>query len=118
MQHACVTALRLPDSYYRKLALDYDERRRLLYRGLLNAGFVCTLPEGAYYIMAALPGLRGDDTDIARALIRECGVAAVPGSSFYHDGGGTQLRFTFSKQLETLREACRRLEGGIGSLYG
>jgi len=117
LQHACVTALRLPDSYYRELARDYDERRRLLYSGLSNAGFVCTLPEGAYYILASIPGLRRDDTDIARALIRECGVAAVPGSSFYHDGSSMQLRFTFSKQLETLREACRRLESGIGSLY-
>jgi aspartate/methionine/tyrosine aminotransferase len=34
----------------------------------------------------------------------------VPGSSFYHEGGGTKLRFTFSKKDETLREACRRLE--------
>jgi aminotransferase len=37
-------------------------------------------------------------------------VAAVPGSSFYHEGGETKLRFTFSKKDETLAEACRRLE--------
>ncbi len=117
LQHACVTALGLPDSYYRELARDYDTRRILLYKGLKDAGFACTLPEGAYYIMASLPGLKGNDTDIARALIRKCGVAAVPGSSFYHGRGSQQLRFTFSKQLETLKEACRRLEEGIGSLY-
>ncbi len=50
------------------------------------------------------------DTAFARHLVERAGVAAVPGSSFYHDGGDTKLRFTFSKKDETLAEACRRLE--------
>jgi aminotransferase len=51
-----------------------------------------------------------EDTEFARFLIEKIGVAAVPGSSFYHTGGQTKLRFTFSKKDETLLEACRRLE--------
>ena len=50
------------------------------------------------------------DVAFARHLIEAVGVAAVPGSSFYHKGGETKLRFTFSKKDETLHEACRRLE--------
>ena len=50
------------------------------------------------------------DVAFARHLIETVGVAAVPGSSFCHDGGATKLRFTFSKKDETLHEACRRLE--------
>jgi aminotransferase len=50
------------------------------------------------------------DTAFARHLVETAGVAAVPGSSFYHTGGETKLRFTFSKRDETLTEACRRLE--------
>jgi aminotransferase len=50
------------------------------------------------------------DTEFARYLVEKAGVAAVPGSSFYHEGGKTKLRFTFSKKDETLVEACRRLE--------
>ena len=50
------------------------------------------------------------DTEFGRFLIEKIGVAAVPGSSFYHEGGETKLRFTFSKKDGTLEEACRRLE--------
>lgn len=110
LQHACVAALRLPESYYRELALDYDRKRKILYNGLRKAGFSCTLPEGAYYIFTDIAEYGMNDVEFARRLVETAGVAAVPGSSFYHEGGETKLRFTFSKKDETLHEACRRLE--------
>ncbi len=110
LQHACVTALRLPEFYYRDLAASYDRKRRILYNGLKRAGFSCQLPQGAYYIFTDIAGFGMSDTDFARRLVEKAGVAAVPGSSFYHEGGETKLRFTFSKKDETLIEACRRLE--------
>jgi len=109
LQHACVTALDLPESYYRELACDYDRKRKILYNDLKNAGFSCELPEGAYYIFTDIAGFGMDDVTFARHLVEKTGVAAVPGSSFYHGGGETKLRFTFSKKDETLHEACRRL---------
>jgi L-glutamine---4-(methylsulfanyl)-2-oxobutanoate aminotransferase len=110
LQRACVAALALPESYYRKLAAEYDRKRRILFNGLRKAGFACQLPEGAYYIFTDIAGFGMTDTAFARFLVEKCGVAAVPGSSFYHEGGTTKLRFTFSKKDETLAEACRRLE--------
>jgi aminotransferase len=110
LQHACVAALRLPESYYRELAREYDRKRHILFDGLRNAGFACELPEGAYYIFTDIAGFGMNDTEFARHLVEKAGVAAVPGSSFYHEGGKTKLRFTFSKKDETLVEACRRLE--------
>ncbi|MGD0079806.1 MAG: aminotransferase class I/II-fold pyridoxal phosphate-dependent enzyme [Methanoregula sp.] len=110
LQRACVAALMLPESYYVGLAQDYDRRRRILFDGLRNAGFSCQLPEGAYYIFTDITGFGMTDTEFARFLIGKIGVAAVPGSSFYHEGGETKLRFTFSKKDGTLEEACRRLE--------
>jgi len=110
LQQACVAALRLPESYYRGLAGDYDRKRKILFNGLRNAGFSCTLPEGAYYIFTDITGSGMTDVAFARKLVETAGVAAVPGSSFYHEGGETKLRFTFSKKDETLLEACRRLE--------
>ena len=68
------------------------------------------MPEGAYYIFTDISGFGMTDTGFARYLVEKAGVAAVPGSSFYHTGGQTKLRFTFSKKDETLVEACRRLE--------
>jgi aminotransferase len=52
-----------------------------------------------------------DDVEFARYLVREVGVAAVPGSSFYRHAelGCTKLRFCFCKKEETMREADHRL---------
>ena len=110
LQHACVAALKLPESYYLELAREYDRKRRILFEGLRKAGFSCELPEGAYYIFTDITGFGMKDTEFARYLVEKAGVAAVPGSSFYHEGGETKLRFTFSKKDETLHEACRCLE--------
>ncbi len=112
LQHACVTALRFPEAYYEELASMYDRKRKLLYNALIKAGFKCSLPEGAYYILADIPeGTGMDDTAFARYMVGEIGVAAVPGSSFYRsEAGKHKIRFTFSKKDETLMEAARRLE--------
>lgn len=105
-------ALRLPQSYYETLAADYAARRDRLYRALVAAGFDAYLPRGAYYIMTDI-GRFGfpDDVAFATYLVREVGVAVVPGSSFYHDPrkGRTQVRFCFCKTDETLDLAARRL---------
>jgi aminotransferase len=52
-----------------------------------------------------------DDVAFARRLVRDPGVAAVPGSSFYSEPvlGQTKLRFAFPKRLETLAAAAERL---------
>jgi aspartate/methionine/tyrosine aminotransferase len=112
-QEAGAVALRLPDSYYTRLAADYLERRDLMLQILAMAGLQpATTPAGAYYIMtdASVLGL-GDDTAAARTLTRTVGVAAVPGSSFYSrpELGSSKIRFSYSKRLATLREAGRRL---------
>ncbi len=112
LQHACVTALGFPDSYYEELVRMYDGKRQLLYKALIKAGFKCRMPEGAYYILADIPDGTGmDDMAFAKYMVGEVGVAAVPGSSFYKsEAGKHKLRFTFSKKDETLMEAARRLE--------
>ncbi|MFA7304930.1 MAG: aminotransferase class I/II-fold pyridoxal phosphate-dependent enzyme [Methanoregula sp.] len=109
LQRACVAALALPETYYRDLAAEYDRKRKILFNGLQRAGFACQLPEGAYYIFTDIADFGMSDTEFARFLVEKIGVAAVPGSSFYHDGGETKLRFTFSKKDETLLDACDRL---------
>ena len=117
LQEAGAVALRLPDAYYRQLAADYTERRDLMLQILSAAGLRPVTPAGAYYILTDSSALAlGDDTAAARALVREAGVAAVPGSSFYSrpELGRSKLRFSYSKKLETLREAGRRLAAFSG----
>lgn len=112
LQHACVTALQMPDSYYSDLVRMYDGKRKFLHKALNDAGLKCKMPDGAYYILADIPDGTGmDDMEFAKHLVSEVGVASVPGSSFYNsDAGRSKLRFTFSKREETLIEAAKRLE--------
>ena len=112
LQAAGAAALGLPDSHYVELAARYQRRRDLLLDILARHRFECYRPAGAYYVMTDLAAFGAtDDVEFARDLVREVGVAAVPGSSFYRsaDLGRTKLRFCFCKQDATLREADRRL---------
>ena len=112
LQEAAVVALGLSEDYHRQLAADYRKRRDVLLPALEQAGFSCFKPDGAYYIMTDISGFGfSDDTAFARHLIETVGVAAVPGSSFYHrpEDGARKLRFTFCKREETLRDAAERL---------
>jgi aspartate/methionine/tyrosine aminotransferase len=112
LQAAGAVALGLPDEYYAKLAAGYQQRRDVLLEILERHRFTCYKPFGAYYIMTDI-GTFGfaDDVEFARYLVKEVGVAAVPGSSFYKTKAGrTKLRFCFCKRDETLQEADRRLE--------
>ena len=52
-----------------------------------------------------------DDTAFCEWLAREVGVAAVPGSSFFHEPVHHLIRFHFAKREDTLAEAVRRLGG-------
>jgi len=113
LQEAGVAALALPDEYYRDLASQYARRRDMLLDILEQHHFVCYKPYGAYYIMTDISAFGfSDDVAFARYLVKEVGVAAVPGSSFYKSAaaGRTKLRFCFCKREETLREADRRME--------
>jgi aspartate/methionine/tyrosine aminotransferase len=112
LQQAGALALRSPDSYYTQLAADYLKRRDRLFGILTGAGFRCFQPRGAYYIMTDISNFAfANDVEFARYLVKEIGVAAVPGSSFYHNpvDGAQQLRFTFCKKESTLAAAEQRL---------
>ena len=112
LQEAWAWAIReLGEEYFRSLATQYRARRDLLVQGLQDAGFRCQAPEGAYYILADFSQLSDDDdTAFSHRLAREAGVAPVPGSSFFHGGGGGSLvRFAFCKQMSTLQDGVERL---------
>ncbi len=113
LQEACAAGIEaLGSDYYEGIARDYLRRRDVLYTGLRESGFACRPPQGAYYIMAGYSELSAlDDTAFSTWLARECGVAPVPGSSFYnrHEDGNGLVRFAFCKKVETLERAVARL---------
>jgi len=112
LQEAGTMALQVPNSYYENLSREYLVRRDRLLGILTAAGFRCFKPHGAYYIMTDISAFGfPDDVAFARYLVKEIGVAAVPGSSFYQnpDDGRTHVRFTFCKKESTLQAAADRL---------
>src|SRR5216684_3897355 len=112
LQEAGVAALSLPPEYYARLAEGYRARRDHLIPALEAAGFKCFLPRGAYYVMTDISAFGFDDDVLfTKFLVKDIGVAAVPGSSFYGDprDGARQVRFAFCKKLETLDAAAEKL---------
>ena len=119
LQEAAAVALQSPPDYYTRLADQYREKREYLVPALEAAGFRTFRPRGAYYVMTDISGFGfADDVAFARHLVASVGVAAVPGSSFYHEpsAGRQRLRFHFARRRETLEAAVERLDRlGAGS---
>ena len=110
LQEAAVTALELPDSYYRDLQHLYSEKRTLFLQYLDAAGLRYTEPQGAYYVMIDISEFDWkDDTAFCEWMAREIGVAAVPGSSFFHEPVTHLIRLHFAKTSGTLAKAGERL---------
>jgi aminotransferase len=112
LQAAGAVGLSFDADYFNHLALDYRSRRHIMVEALSEAGFTFTVPEGAYYILADFSDLSDkDDVSFARWMCEEIGVAAVPGSSFYHhrELGRNLVRFAFCKRIDTLKRAAERL---------
>jgi len=112
LQEAGAAALSLPPTYYQALAQGYCKRRDRLIPVLQEVGFRCFQPHGAYYVMTDISAFGyANDLEFTRYLVKEIGVATVPGSSFYNDArdGAQQVRFAFCKRDETLDAAAERL---------
>lgn len=114
LQEAIADALAWDDVYFDNMRADYLERRDLFVNGMRRAGFPCPTPEGAYYAMVDVRAFQRpgeDDVAFAMRLVRDAGVATVPGSSFYAQpaDGRHLVRFCYAKKLETLHAAIDRL---------
>jgi aminotransferase len=102
----------LPASYYEGLSDLYLAKRELFFPALIEAGFKCAAPTGAYYILADFSDLSDlPDDEFSLWLTREVGITPVPGSSFFRDpaDGRHLVRWAFCKTEELLEQAVERL---------
>ena len=117
LQEGAATALRFPDSYYTELATRYKQKRDTFLEVVRSVGLLAETPPGAYYILTdasawlerfSLP----NDRALAQWLVRERGLAIVPGSSFFRNpaDGAHLIRFCYCKKPETLARATQLLE--------
>lgn len=110
LQKALCTALTLPDKYYEDMIGYYRVSRDLLYNALIDVGLDPYLPRGAYYMMVDISESGQDDLEFTDHLVRDIGIAVVPGSSFYNEGGRDMVRFSFSVSRDILSDAITCLD--------
>lgn len=110
LQEAAIAGLELPPSYYQGLGNLYARKRTFFLDCLHQTGLPFTEPQGAYYVLLDISSL-GFKTDLEAAewMVRDIGVAGVPGSSFFREPEYRYVRFHFAKKEETLRAAGDRL---------
>lgn len=116
LQEAAVTGLNFPDSYYENLLKIYTEKRDYFLKGLDEIGLKHNVPQGTYFVLIDiqefldLPQFSGwTDMEFCEWMIRNIGVAAVPGSSFFKEEVNHLIRLHFARKKETIDEALRRL---------
>ncbi len=116
LQEAAVTGLEFPESYYDDLLTLYTKKRQRFLDGLDRIGLKHNVPQGTYFIMVDIqefldqPKFQGyTDLEFCEWMIKNIGVAAVPGSSFFREKVNHLIRLHFARSEETIDEAIRRL---------
>jgi len=117
LQEAAVTAFNLPHSYYENLQTLYTEKRDKMMKALDDAGLKHNIPQGTYFVLVdigdflKLDKFEGySDYEFCEWMIKEIGVAAVPGSSFFRENVNNLIRLHFARSSETLEETAKRLK--------
>ena len=116
LQEAACVGVRFPQSYYEELTALYTRKRDVFLAGLDRLGLKHNVPQGTYFVLLdisdflALDRFRGwSDLEFCEWIIREIGVAAVPGSSFFREPVNHLIRLHFARSEETLEQALDRL---------
>jgi len=115
-QRAALTALTASQDCVRQMVKDYRERRDIVVEALNDiAGFSCIKPKGTFYVFPNIQGVKLSSTDFAQRMLKEAGVATIPGSAFGQSGEG-HLRMSVAVSKEDLLEAVKRIRSFVKSL--
>ncbi len=108
-QDAAIEALKLGEPHVQEMVAEYDRRRRLLVDGLNRLGLSTFEPRGAFYTFPNIQATGMDDETFAETLLKEEGVAVVPGNAFGPGGEGF-VRACYATEYSKIEEALRRME--------
>ena len=117
LQYGVAEAFSMSDSYFITMLAEYTEKRKMMCDALESAGFTFSRPQGAYYVLAGFDRLAekhagfSNDTEACHTLMKQAGVATVPGNSFFNEeyGGPQYLRFCYAKEFPVLKQACAQI---------
>lgn len=117
LQEAILAGLMLGDEYYKELQETYTRKRDFFLKGLDRIGLKHNIPQGTYFVLVDiqefldLPQFQGySDLEFCEWMIRNVGLAAVPGSSFFREPVNRYIRLHFARSEEVLGEALLCLE--------
>ncbi|MFC7657864.1 aminotransferase class I/II-fold pyridoxal phosphate-dependent enzyme [Pseudonocardia benzenivorans] len=114
-QLAAVEALTSANTDVEEMVADYDRRRRVFVKGLRETGLECPEPEGAFYAFPSIRSSGLDSETFAERLLKEQGVAVVPGNVFGPSGEG-HVRCSYATALPLLEQAVDRIGDFLRSL--
>ena len=109
-QHAALAALTGPQEPVAEMKAAFEERRDYVVERVEGMPVVtCARPEGAFYAFLDVSDLPGTSLEVAKRLLSEYGVVAVPGEGF-GDAGAGYLRLSFANSLERIELGMDRIE--------
>ncbi len=114
-QYAALEAVKNCDNEIKKMAEEYNIRRRLLVDGLNKLGLTCFSPEGAFYVFPSIKKTGLSSEEFCNRLLMEQKVAVVPGTAFGESGEGF-VRISYSYSVNHLLEALSKIEKFVNSL--
>jgi len=116
VQAAGVAALRGPQDCVDEMREEYRKRRDVIVDGLnLIEGFDCIKPKGAFYVFPNIEELNMKSSELCERLLKDAGVAAVPGSEF-GPYGEHHLRFSYATSMKNIKNALERMNSVIERL--
>ena len=109
VQVAGIEALTGPQAAVDTMMAAFDERRKLIHKGLNDLpGVSCVMPKGAFYAFPNISGTGIPSIQLEKQFLYDAGVACLSGSSFGALGEG-YLRFSYATSVENIREGLRRV---------
>lgn len=116
IQKGAIEALKNGDDAVRKMRVEYERRRELIYNGLNSIdGLSCVKPKGAFYIFLNITKTGLSSEEFAMRLLNEEKVAIVPGTAFGSEGDGF-LRISYALSEDKIREGLKRIARFMGNL--
>ncbi len=114
-QYGALEGLRNCSADVQNMKKEFIKRRDFLYEELKNSGFDVVKPKGAFYIFPSIKRFNLTSEEFCNRLLKEAGVAIVPGSAF-GSGGEGYVRISYSYSMSEIETALERIEKWIKSL--
>jgi aminotransferase len=107
-QKAAIEALRNGEEHVKEMVQKYNQRRRLIVKGLNDIGLPCFNPKGAFYVFPSIKHTGLSSQEFAEKLLFSEKVAVVPGNAFGPSGEG-HIRCSYAASIDQINTALERI---------